>query len=286
MSSTFSQASADLVSVSKEPECEQSRSVKSSRSAAPSSKSIGRMSPAMKTLQPSPLIAFEQMELLPRSSAEASPAKIYRPLGQGPALKVSEAAYGQNTPDLLANYDPATSSWRTSQGCFLTEWAEFSETWPRLGMTRSGTAYRHQRSAHHTSARGSGLLPTPRKGCAIEFSFPAKAMAKAVRKGSSVFGPCSVLAELGVDRRRILVAYTRLMGFPPGWTKLQPSATPSSRKSLERDTLYITDAEMIRRMGVPEKIARDAIRALDATENKYGLPARREVLESQYAVCQ
>jgi hypothetical protein len=29
--------------------------------------------------------------------------------------------------------------------------------------------------------------------------------------------------------------------------------------------LYVTDAELIRRMGVPEKIAREAIRALDAS---------------------
>lgn len=33
--------------------------------------------------------------------------------------------------------------------------------------------------------------------------------------------------------------------------------------TLERETLYITDAELIRRMGVPEKIARAAIRMLD-----------------------
>jgi hypothetical protein len=30
-----------------------------------------------------------------------------------------------------------------------------------------------------------------------------------------------------------------------------------------RETLYITDAELIRRMGVPEKIARQAISVLD-----------------------
>ncbi len=29
------------------------------------------------------------------------------------------------------------------------------------------------------------------------------------------------------------------------------------------DTLYVTDAELIRRMGVPEKIARQALRELD-----------------------
>lgn len=32
----------------------------------------------------------------------------------------------------------------------------------------------------------------------------------------------------------------------------------------KRETLWITDAEMIRRMGVPEKIARETIRFLDS----------------------
>lgn len=32
-----------------------------------------------------------------------------------------------------------------------------------------------------------------------------------------------------------------------------------------RETLWITDAELIRRVGVPEKIARDAIKTLDNT---------------------
>jgi hypothetical protein len=39
------------------------------------------------------------------------------------------------------------------------------------------------------------------------------------------------------------------------------------------DTLYITDAELIRRMGVPEKTARMVIRALDA-DRKSGFPAK------------
>lgn len=39
------------------------------------------------------------------------------------------------------------------------------------------------------------------------------------------------------------------------------------------ETLWVTDAEMIRRMGVPEKIARDAIRALDANP-KLGFPRK------------
>jgi hypothetical protein len=45
----------------------------------------------------------------------------------------------------------------------------------------------------------------------------------------------------------------------------------------ERDTLYVTDAELIRRMGVPEKIAREAIRALDANHRVSGFPQKQKL---------
>lgn len=43
-----------------------------------------------------------------------------------------------------------------------------------------------------------------------------------------------------------------------------------------RETLYITDAELIRRMGVPEKIAREAIRALDK-DRANGFPQKQKL---------
>ena len=46
--------------------------------------------------------------------------------------------------------------------------------------------------------------------------------------------------------------------------------------ALRPQTLFVTDAEMIRRIGVPDKIARAAINALD--ENPYsGFPKKSEV---------
>jgi hypothetical protein len=46
--------------------------------------------------------------------------------------------------------------------------------------------------------------------------------------------------------------------------------------ALRPQTLFVTDAEMIRRMGVPDKIARAAIKVLD--ENPYsGFPKKSEV---------
>ena len=42
----------------------------------------------------------------------------------------------------------------------------------------------------------------------------------------------------------------------------------------ERETLWVTDAELIRRMGCPEKIARQAIAALDKDPRRSGFPQK------------
>lgn len=54
----------------------------------------------------------------------------------------------------------------------------------------------------------------------------------------------------------------------------------------ENDTLYVTDAELIRRMGVPEKIAREAIRALDANRGS-GFPQKQKLFGNRryYPAC-
>lgn len=41
-----------------------------------------------------------------------------------------------------------------------------------------------------------------------------------------------------------------------------------------QDTLYITDAELIRRLGVPEKIARQAIAIYDKDPRRNGFPQK------------
>jgi hypothetical protein len=71
------------------------------------------------------------------------------------------AAYGQSTPDSFASYDPDTSSWRTSQTSFLWDLGEFSETWPRAGTMRNGTAYPRSPLVPLTGVIGCSLLPTP-----------------------------------------------------------------------------------------------------------------------------
>lgn len=80
----------------------------------------------------------------------------------------SAAGCGANTRASFANFDRATSSWKTSQLCLDGEWSAFSETWPRAGMTRSGKAYELPTLARRTEESESGFSRTPRTG-AIRF---------------------------------------------------------------------------------------------------------------------
>ena len=129
--------------------------------------SIGLEYRFMATLEPSQqsdwlLTELQESTLL----QEGSPAKTsLLPESKQEWVKERAVGYGQRLPDLLASYDPATQSWRTSQRCLVETQgdglAEFSETWPRSGMTRNGTAYRLPNLARTITEIGSGLLPTP-----------------------------------------------------------------------------------------------------------------------------
>lgn len=68
---------------------------------------------------------------------------------------------GQRPSSASAWYDPASRSWRTSQGCLVQGTSEpFSATWPKAGMTLDGVFYRQPRWERRISAIGSGLWPT------------------------------------------------------------------------------------------------------------------------------
>ncbi len=103
------------------------------------------------------------------SSAAASPAKTSAPPEGGQGWPEPARVFGPSSPGSFASYDPATSSWRTSPPSSPGKAsvgtgrrsAEFSETWPKLGMTRSGRAFPLEGSGHRTCESASGSWPTP-----------------------------------------------------------------------------------------------------------------------------
>jgi hypothetical protein len=208
--------------------------------------------------------------------AEDFPAPIFPSLVRDSASPDPRAAYGRSTPELLARYDPATSSWRTSQLCLDGALSEFSETWPRSGLMRNGIAYQLPPLVRLTDATGSGSWPTPTANLYEVTDVPAllerREECKARQNNGNGFGltlqqtvavrmwptPTQAMAKdcgpLGskawqhnFDRGRLdatAKAYGTknagslnpawvewLMGFPLGWTALEASVMPSSRRS-------------------------------------------------------
>jgi len=204
------------------------------------------------------------------SSAAASPAKTSALPEKVLASPEQGPVFGTNTLGSLASYDPATSSWRTSQRSLLEEWEPFSATFPRSGMTRSGTLFELRTLVPHTGENGYGLWPTPRVSD-IRDGRTLNAQGRRV-SASGVYGanladivkmwptPTSRDWKDVTDPRTWNCTEDRdrfdqlgravfkdgtatgggalnptwvewLMGFPLGWTVCDASATRSSRKS-------------------------------------------------------
>ena len=174
----------------------------------------------------------------------------------GQESKAPAPDYGASTPVLLARYDRATSSWRTSQLCLDGDLTVFSETFPRSGMTRNGTAYRLRPLVRLTAGTGCGLWPTPRASEAMANGRPGRPDADArledvvanwptpqARDSTNRAGqPHRYLVEKRYNLQDALAAreirgslnptwVEWLMGFPLGWTDLEASATQPSRKT-------------------------------------------------------
>lgn len=121
----------------------------------PDSRTCGRSEPASST----PSI----------SSAAASPVRTSAAPAEELASTAPARVFGPSSPGSFASFDRDTSSWRTcppsspGRGSAGTAGrsGEFSETWPKHGMTRSGRAYRLESSGHPTCESGSGSWPTP-----------------------------------------------------------------------------------------------------------------------------
>jgi hypothetical protein len=191
------------------------------------------------TFAHSPPNASGQTELPLMQSAAASPAKTYLAPENKPDLMANAAVFGPKSRAWLASYDRASSSWKTSQTCFLATGeiglAAYSGTWPRSGMMRSGIAYRLPTLARLTFVIGRGLLPTPVKydatpggpgnhyqglGWMARHRWPTPTASR--RSGLQSHGKNALLGLL--NPRWV----EWLMGFPHEWCslKLPPSEMP------------------------------------------------------------
>src|SRR6185369_3514887 len=133
MSSISFQASAVLPLGLSEPACDLLHSARPNHIAGASSLAIGLASPSTTTCEPSPPIAFGQMEFPSMPSPAASPAKTSAMQDLERAWLENDLGCSTNTPDSLASLDRTSRSWRTSQRCLIEGWQTFSERFPTSG---------------------------------------------------------------------------------------------------------------------------------------------------------
>lgn len=224
MSSTYSAESAASVSDSGAQECVPSNSSSGIHSAAPSSPSTGPTSPVTEISA----LSTRQLDLL-MSSAAGSPVRTSASPERVLGSPVLARDYGRSTPELLARLDRDSSSWRTSQLSLLGGLTEFSETWPRSGLMRNGTAYRLPPLVPLTDATESGLLPTPaatsygsNQGGAAGRVGPVRESLETMARRGTLPTPrcCSGLRSSGMNRTEM----TRAL-------KLWPTPTAGDAKS-------------------------------------------------------
>ncbi len=131
--------------------------------------------------------------------------------------------YGLKCLGLLAKYDPDTYSWKTVQHSLFGDLEEFSGIWPRWGSLVNGECWELTTPEPHTDGTASGSWPTPTKSDATRG--PTTPERNALKLGgislvSAVRHRPTIVPQAG---GRVNPEWCEwLMGFPMGWTDLQP----------------------------------------------------------------
>jgi hypothetical protein len=208
----------------KEPECDASGRSNLIHIADESSPNTGPTFPDGMTCEPSPA----KDSSAPTLSAAGSHAKTLATLDSGQELKESKADSGESLRGSFAFFDLDSSSWKTLQRCLDGGWIPFSETFPRSGTLRNGTACQRQPLVRLTGGIASGLLPTL-------IARDSRTVKGAARSPNSLGAEplVTVIAEQdGKTSGRLNPTWCEwFMGFPLGWTELPALDEVSSPKS-------------------------------------------------------
>lgn len=197
---------------------------------------------------------------------EGSLARTFHPPAKGRASTAREAASGARWHESFARFDRNSHSWKTLQCSLLAGLDAYSETWPKWGMMRRGVCWELPTSARPMSANASGYSPatprwpTPMAGDSKKNGSPGdmksrlpslaavvkmhptpqasdgekwnnKTEAERKRQGHQV-RLCNALStprdRVGGNLNPTWVEW--LMGWPLGWTGLEPLATDRFRQ--------------------------------------------------------
>jgi hypothetical protein len=191
-----------------------------------------------------PLTESRGEELL-MSYLAGFPAKTSQPQGGGGGLMENDQECGEKWLASFVKFDPDMFLWKTHQCSLLGDLDEFSETWPQWGLMRNGECWDMTGSVVNTGETEFGLLATPTKEL---FSHWASARAKISTNGrrksgvkvGSIFWWDMTEQHLrlgGLEERKMIpdpLCGEVVMGWPMGWTELQPLAMDKFQEWLQQ----------------------------------------------------
>ena len=175
-----------------------------------------------------PLMDDRGEELL-MSFLEDSRAKTFHPLESEKELTAREVDYGKTWQGSLAKYDQDSHSWKTAQCSLFGGLETYSETWPRWGLMLNGECWAVMMLEATTNENESGLWPTPRacnpgsrpNGKGGRVLAEEVAIAEGMKKRGEPGSAAGLISPEWVEL---------LMGWPLGWTDLQPLAMDKFRE--------------------------------------------------------
>jgi len=193
---------------------------------------------------------------------EASHARTSAPQAKEPESTANAPASGVKWRELSTRYDPASCSWKTHQCLWEEDLPWSSVTLPRWGLMRDGVCWELPTLERRTSANDAGLWPTPgaakanndvtltcsgdgrqkpnKLGWAVAVQMWPTPTAMTNTGGAALckWGGSGARAQLRkmVTPQELNGALNPtwvewLMGWPLGWTDLQPSATDKYRNA-------------------------------------------------------
>lgn len=169
---------------------------------------------------------------------EAFPAKTSALLAAALESPERNRVYGPKWLGSFARWDRATSSWRTPQCSLLAGLDEWSETWPRWGMMRTGACWALPTPALPTREKEFGFWPTPQASDSMRARMRVESFRKVhadSRGGRSYLG--RILAhEEGLSQSAAFSEW--LMGWPSGWTDCAPLGTDKFREWLHSHAAF------------------------------------------------
>ena len=188
-------------------------------------------------------------EVTSTSSAAGSHAKTSALPVEEPGFVELDPPCGGRCTESFAKWDPSSSSWRTSQLWLNGDWTPFSDRWPTSGLMLGGACFRRQPLEHRISVIECGLGPSWPPPTARDWkdgtakscqTVPVNGLlGRAVHRFPT---PTASSWKTGGNRRHLRgVAggalnptwVEWLMGWPIGWTGLEPLETGRFQKWLE-----------------------------------------------------